>query len=242
MPRAEVALRDHHRVAVEQRRGEVVALAHAFREGRVAQRDAELLGNGNQRIPDHGQRDGIDGLGCHGEASPAMSMMRWPSALMRATSPGRRTVVLSGSSTMAGPVMVAPLGERLPVDDRRIDVAAGLRKPGLARAPPRGRRLGHHPAQARAARARRDRGDQRPVHGLDRALGVEELVLAQIGLVEGLDGTRAIVGADRAARQIDVDLEALSRVAHLRIARPLHARRCAAARFTSCSARFSRLR
>ena len=59
MARAVVALRDHHGILVEQRRREIVALAHGLRERRVAQRDAELLRDGEHGVPDHGQGDRI---------------------------------------------------------------------------------------------------------------------------------------------------------------------------------------
>src|SRR5262245_3842778 len=75
MSRAEVALRDHDGVAVEDRRRKVVAFANAFREGRVPQGDAELIGNRNQRVPDHGEGNGIDAAGFHCAASFVISMM-----------------------------------------------------------------------------------------------------------------------------------------------------------------------
>ena len=45
MPWAEVALRDHDGVAVEDGRGKIIAFANAFREGRVTQGHAELVCN-----------------------------------------------------------------------------------------------------------------------------------------------------------------------------------------------------
>ena len=74
MPRTEVTLRDHDGVAVKDGRGEIVALPHAFREGRVSQSHAELVRNRDQRIPDHGERNGIDAT-CHCDASLLMAMM-----------------------------------------------------------------------------------------------------------------------------------------------------------------------
>ena len=71
---AEIALRDHDGVAVEDGRREVLAFPHALREGRVPQGDAELLGNRNQRVPDHGERDGIE-LGFHWQLSLLIAMM-----------------------------------------------------------------------------------------------------------------------------------------------------------------------
>src|SRR5262249_14553979 len=104
MARAEVALRDHDGVGIEHRGGEIVALAHTLREGSVPQRDAELVGDGDEGIPYDRQRDRIDR--CAGHAGPpAMSMTRWPAWLIRPASPGRMTAVLSGSSMTAGPVI-----------------------------------------------------------------------------------------------------------------------------------------
>src|SRR5262249_37779822 len=103
----------HEGISIEQGGGEVVALPHAFREGGVTQREAQLVGNRNQRVPNHSERDGIDGTFLHREVSRAMSTMMCPSGLIRAASPAWITVVQSGSSTMAGPDMVAPLASPL---------------------------------------------------------------------------------------------------------------------------------
>jgi hypothetical protein len=45
MARTEVALRDHDGIGIEHRSGEIVAFAHALREGRVPQRDAQFVGD-----------------------------------------------------------------------------------------------------------------------------------------------------------------------------------------------------
>ena len=63
-------------------------------------------GDGHQGVPDHRERDGING--CAHVPSSAMRITRWPASLTRATSPGSTTVVLSGSSMMAGPITVSP--------------------------------------------------------------------------------------------------------------------------------------
>src|SRR5690349_3423133 len=105
MAGAEIALRHQPRVAVEQRRREIVALAHALGEGGVAERDAELLGDRHQGVPDHRQGDRIEAaVGTHAR-SPLRetSILRLPAGLIRTVSPGSTTTVQSGSSTMAGP-------------------------------------------------------------------------------------------------------------------------------------------
>src|SRR5687767_12734291 len=74
-------------------------------------------------------------------------------------------------------------GERSAVHDRGVRVTAGFGEPGQPLPTSRLRR-NLSPTEGRAAAVRRDRRDQRPVYGLNGALGVEELVPAQVGLPE----------------------------------------------------------
>ena len=140
---------------------------------------------------------------------------------MRATSPGNTTAVQSGSSMIAGPVMVEPAARAWRSTILRVGVAARLGEPGLAHCRACALGGGLSPAECRAAAARGHGRHQRPVHRLDRALGIQKLVLAQIGPLECVDGLPAIAVVYRARRQIDMDLEPLPGISHLRVSGPL---------------------
>src|SRR5262249_15630435 len=113
------------------------------------------------------------------------------------------------------------VSEPAAVDDERLDQAPGLRKPGLPLAGAATIPLAAGAADDGVAVADGQGGNQRPVHDLYGPVRIEELVLALIGLIEGGNGLGGVTCIDRAGRKVDVDLEALARVAHLRIARPL---------------------
>jgi hypothetical protein len=93
---------------VEDADREVVALADRLGERRGPDRDADLLGGGDEAVPDAGQRDRIDGA--HRAASPARSSetVRVSHSSTPAVQRGGTTVVDSRSSTIAGPVIVLP--------------------------------------------------------------------------------------------------------------------------------------
>ena len=99
----------------------------------LPQRHAELVGDGDQRVPHHRQRDRDRRCARHGRVAPAMSMMMLPAGLIRATSPGRMTVGAVGvlddgrarRSCRAPPASVG-------IEHGGFDVAAGFRKPGPA--------------------------------------------------------------------------------------------------------------
>ena len=60
---AEIALGDQPGPAVEYAAGEIVALAHALGEGGMPDRRTDLFGDRQHGVPDHGKRDGVDGVG-----------------------------------------------------------------------------------------------------------------------------------------------------------------------------------
>ena len=62
MARREIALGDHPALCIEHRGGEVVAFADSLAEGSVAHGRAEFFRDGNDRVPDDGEGDGVDGL------------------------------------------------------------------------------------------------------------------------------------------------------------------------------------
>src|SRR5262245_64398914 len=80
--------------------------------------------------------------------------------------------------------------------------------------------LGARLADDCRARPRGQSGNQCPVHGLYAALWIEELVLALVGFIEGGNRLGGVARVDRVRGEVDMDLEALTGVAHLRVARP----------------------
>src|SRR5262249_25313450 len=111
--------------------------------------------------------------------------------------------------------------QRSAVDDPRLRVPRAFREPCLTCAGAAATHLCPRMADASRDRPRREGGNQRPVHSLHSALRIEELVLAQIGLVEGGNSLGAIACIDWAGGQFEADVESLTSVAHLRVARPL---------------------
>ena len=193
MAGAEVALRDHDRVAVEQGGGEVVALAHALREGGVAQGVAQLVGDRDEGVPDHRERDGVDaavlvptsfmGEVLASDIDDDVSLGAQPRRV--AGQDHRRAVGVldDGGSGDGGPV-----GKCTPVDDPAS--RCSRRPPGtMPGACPRGARARRLAARPRAALPRRDGRVATSVQSTASidALRIEKLVLAQVRLVEGLD-------------------------------------------------------
>ena len=197
MPGREIALRDEPALAIEDGGGEVLALAHGFRERRHLQRRAHLLGDREKAVPEDGQRDGVEGCVAH-RVQPSLSVMtRWPRGLTEAVERGSSSVVASASSMMAGPSMHFADRQGAAIDDRAIDIAASLRESRPCACPG-----GTSPdtvrcqllARCAPAPALGNRGDDVPVHGFHHRAGLAIAVLLQIGLLEARRDLRHVVG------------------------------------------------
>src|SRR5262249_49342367 len=117
-----------------------------------------------------------------------------------------------------GPRDLSQGRQRFPIENPGLAIAAGLRKPRLGRPGPRAPRSDvPEPQLGGFGRDGRGRG---PAAALEGSFCTEEAMLAQIGLLERLDGTTGIALIDRPLREIDMNLETLARIAHLCVARP----------------------
>src|SRR5262245_33132722 len=81
--------------------------------------------------------------------------------------------------------------QRLSIENPGRDVAAGLWEPRPARAGPSNARSDL--AGPKLGIVGRDGRDEGPVHGFDGSFGIEEAMLAHIGLLERRDGTTRLV-------------------------------------------------
>ena len=169
-----VALRDRLAVGVVDGARVVEPLLDVGREAGAAQRDAHLLGDGDEQVLEDLELDGIDALhfGATGVARPVQPRrsrrMRLPNSSTRKRKPGGTTAVASPPATTAGPSprragrQIAPSG-RTPVGTPRPPKRPASSRPA--------RRAG--PAIAEVATAASGlsvlaRGDDAQRHDLDR--------------------------------------------------------------------------
>ncbi len=90
-------LGDHPATLVEHCVGQVAGLADDGGEGRALQRAGLFVDRGDEALPQHLELDRIEGH------QLLLSAMSEPSSATSTTHPGRITVVVSRSSTIAGP-------------------------------------------------------------------------------------------------------------------------------------------